>query len=63
MLLQKCYWAVVPREELYIMTNAILFLLGFTSITSIYEIAKTGKQTKSTNVKRSVGALKHKGLK
>lgn len=45
------------------MTNAVLFLLGFTSITSIYEIAKTGRQTKSSNVKKSVGVLKRKGLK
>ncbi len=45
------------------MTNAVLFLLGFTSITSIYEIAKTGKQTKSSNVKKSVGALGKKGMR
>lgn len=45
------------------MTNAVLFLLGFTSITSIYEIAKTGRQTKSSNVRKAVKGLKHKGLK
>jgi len=47
----------MPRKELF-MANAILFLLGFTSITSIYEIAKTGRQTKSSNMKKKVGALK-----
>ena len=36
------------------MAEAVLFLLGFTSVTAIYEIAKSGKRTKSDKVKRAV---------
>lgn len=36
------------------MTETMLFLLGFTAMTSIYEIAKTGKKVKSDKVKRAV---------
>lgn len=39
------------------MANAILFLLGFTSVTTVYEIAKTGKKVKSDNVKKAVSSL------
>lgn len=52
---------VLLRKEQF-MTNIVLFLIGFTSITSIYEIAKTGKQTKSSNVKKSIGGLKNNRL-
>ena len=30
----------------------MLFILGFTAITSVYEIAVTGKKTKSDKVKK-----------
>jgi len=35
------------------MTEAILFLVGFTCVTSVYEIAKTGKTTKSDKARGS----------
>ena len=35
------------------MKEAMLFLLGFTAITSVYEIAKTSKSTKSNSLKRN----------
>ncbi len=40
------------------MTNVFLFLLGFTSVTTVYEIAKTGKRTKSDKVNRAVDSWK-----
>lgn len=40
------------------MAEALLFLLGFTSVTTVYEIAKTGKKTKSDKVNRAVDAWK-----
>ncbi len=33
--------------------SVVLFMLGFTCVTSVYEIAKTSKNTKSDKVKRS----------
>lgn len=39
-------------------TNVLLFLLGFTSVTTVYEIAKTGKRTKSDKVNRAVDSWK-----
>ena len=36
----------------------LLFLLGFTSVTTVYEIAKTGKRTKSDKVNRAVDSWK-----
>jgi len=33
-------------------SNAMLFILGFTAITSVYEIAVTGKRSKSDKVKK-----------
>lgn len=41
-------------------TNVLLFLLGFTSVTTVYEIAKTGKRTKSDKVNRAVDSWKKK---
>lgn len=38
--------------------NVLLFLLGFTSVTTVYEIAKTGKRTKSDKVNRAVDSWK-----
>ncbi len=35
------------------MTEAILFVIGFTCVSSIYEIAKTGKTTKSDKARGS----------
>ena len=40
------------------MEGAAMFLLGFTSITAIYEIAKTGTKTKSDKVNRAIKAKK-----
>jgi len=37
--------------------NVLLFLLGFTSVTTVYEIAKTGKRTKSDKVSRAANSL------
>lgn len=34
------------------MSEAMLFLLGFTSITAVYEIAVTGKRTKSERIRK-----------
>lgn len=36
------------------MSGAMLFLLGFTSITTVYEIAKSGKKTNSQKMQRAV---------
>lgn len=40
------------------MAEAFLFLLGFTSVTAVYEIAKTGKKTKSDKVNRATDSWK-----
>ena len=40
------------------MAEALLFLLGFTSVTTVYEIAKTGKKTRSDKVNRAVDVWK-----
>ena len=40
------------------MANVFLLLLGFTSVTTVYEIAKTGKRTKSDKVNRTVDSWK-----
>lgn len=40
------------------MTEAILFLLGFTSITTVYEIATTGKKTKSERIQKRAESIK-----
>lgn len=40
------------------MANVLLFLLGFTSVTTVYEIAKTGKRTKSDKIDRAANAWK-----
>ncbi len=43
--------------------NVLLFLLGFTSVTTVYEIAKTGKRTKSDKVSRAANSLNKKKWK
>lgn len=35
------------------MAEAILFLLGFTCVTTVYEIAKTGKTQKSDKARKA----------
>lgn len=40
------------------MAEAFLFLLGFTSVTAVYEIAKTGKKTKSDKIIRAADSWK-----
>lgn len=40
------------------MTEAILFLLGFTSITTVYEIAMTGRKTKSDRIQKRAEIIK-----
>lgn len=40
------------------MAEALLFLLGFTSVTTVYEIAKTGKKTKSDKANRGLDSWK-----
>jgi len=40
------------------MTEAILFLLGFSSITAVYEIATTGKKTKSDRIQKKAESCK-----
>lgn len=41
-------------------TNILLFLLGFTSVTTVYEIAKTGRKTKTDKVNRAINSCKKK---
>ena len=36
------------------MPNAILFLLGVTSVTAVYKIAMTGKRAKSDKIQRKI---------
>lgn len=40
------------------MANALMFLLGFSSIVSVYEIAKTGKKCKADKVARGIEKCK-----
>ncbi len=40
--------------------NILLFILGFTSMTTVYEIAKTGKHTKSDKINRAAEPWKKK---
>ncbi|MCI8373596.1 MAG: hypothetical protein HFI75_14625 [Lachnospiraceae bacterium] len=39
------------------MSGAMLFLLGFTSITAVYEIAVTGKRTKSERIQKKTESM------
>ena len=40
--------------------NILLFILGFTSMTTVYEIAKTGKRTRSDKINRAAEPWKKK---
>lgn len=40
------------------MTEVILFMLGFTAITSVYEIAKSSKSNQSSKLKRDTERLR-----
>lgn len=40
------------------MVNAVLFLLGFASVTGVYEIAKTSKRTKTDKIDRAINVCK-----
>lgn len=42
------------------MVEAMLFMLGFTAVTSVYEIAKTAKSTKSNSIKREAEKIDKK---
>lgn len=41
-----------------IMAEVMMFLMGFTAITTVYEIAKTSKSNQSNKLKRSTDNLK-----
>ncbi|MCI8373798.1 MAG: hypothetical protein HFI75_15705 [Lachnospiraceae bacterium] len=45
------------------MSGAMLFLLGFTSITAVYEIAVTGKRTKSERIQKKTESFARKRKK
>lgn len=40
------------------MSSSVLFLMGFTAIVSVYEIAKSGKRSSSQKLQRAVDASK-----
>ena len=40
--------------------NILLFILGFTSMTTVYKKAKTGKHTKSDKINRAAEPWKKK---
>lgn len=40
------------------MVNAIMFLMGFSSVVSVYEISKTGKKGVSVKVINSIEKIK-----
>lgn len=42
------------KEEKTMVESLLLFALGFTCVTSVYEISKTGKSSKSDKVRKSV---------
>ena len=48
----------ILRRSVIMMANVLLFLLGFTSVTTVYEIAKTGKRTRSDKVSRAIDTWK-----
>jgi len=48
----------ILRRSIIMMANVVLFLLGFTSVTTVYEIVKTGKRTKSDKVSHAVDTWK-----
>ncbi len=40
------------------MTNAILFLLGFSSVVGVYEIAKTSKRSSTAKLEKAINTCK-----
>ena len=40
------------------MTEVLMFLAGFTAITTVYEIAKTSKSSQSGKLKRETNKIK-----
>lgn len=40
------------------MANAILFLLGFASVTGVYEVAKTAKKSNGNKMERAINNCK-----
>ncbi len=40
------------------MTEVLMFLMGFTAVTTVYEIAKTTKSNQSNKLKRGTDKLK-----
>ena len=42
------------------MAEAKLFLAGFTAVCTVYEIAKTGRTTKSDKLRNTVGQIDKK---
>lgn len=40
------------------MSGAILFLLGFASVTGVYEIAKTSKKSNTNKIERTINNIK-----
>lgn len=51
------YWkfSIERRKE---MSGAILFLLGFASVTGVYEIAKTSKKSNTNKIERTINNIK-----
>ena len=46
------------KEGRLIMAEVMMFLMGFTAITTVYEIAKTSKSNQSNKFKKSTEKLK-----
>lgn len=40
------------------MANALLFLLGFTSIVGVYEVAKSGHKSKTNKIEKTISDCK-----
>lgn len=40
------------------MANALLFLLGFSAIVGVYEVAKTGSKSKTNKFEKSINECK-----
>lgn len=57
-----CIVAVVfsIRKGVMLMVEAMLFMVGFTGITTIYEIVKTTKSTKGNSVRRDAEKIGRK---
>lgn len=40
------------------MVNAVLFLLGFSSVVGVYEIAKSGKKSTTNKIEKAIDSCK-----